>query len=253
MDTLSVYAQILTERIQAIAQTQREALENAAERIAQAIAQDRRVHVLGTGAHSMMAAEEVLWRAGGLAAWNPILDPGTSLLHGAKRSVSFERMPGYGAAVLNANGVGQTGGEIMVLVNAYGIDPMSLDVALECRARGVEVIAITSTAYGEGVPRDSALRHPSGRNLYEAADLFIDSCVPLGDAVIPVEGIDQKVGSASTVLNSFIINALQAAVVEKLIDKGVEPPVFMSANLPGGDEANRRWEKRYGPQARYML
>ena len=47
MDTLSVYAQILTERIQAIVQTQREALENAAEHIAQAIAQDRRVHVLG--------------------------------------------------------------------------------------------------------------------------------------------------------------------------------------------------------------
>ena len=77
--------------------------------------------------------------------------------------------------------------------------------------------------------------------------------MPLGDAVIPVEGIDQKVGSASTVLNSVIMNALQAAVVERLIAKGVEPPVFMSANLPGGDEANRRWEKRYGPQARYML
>ena len=130
---------------------------------------------------------------------------------------------------------------------------MSLDVALECRKRGVEVIAITSTAYGESVPRDSALRHPSGKNLYEVASLVIDSCVPLGDAVIPVEGIEQKVGSASTVLNSFIMNALQAAVVEKLIAGGVEPPVFMSANLPGGDEANRRWKTRYGPQARYML
>lgn len=83
MDTFAVYAQILMERIQTIARTQREALDTAAAHIAQAIAQDRRVHVLGTGAHSMMAAEEVLWRAGGLAAWNPILDPGTSLLHGA--------------------------------------------------------------------------------------------------------------------------------------------------------------------------
>lgn len=82
MDTLSVYAQILTERIQAIVQTQREALENAAEHIAQAIAQDRRVHVLGTGAHSMMAAEEVLWRAGGLAAWNPIWIPAQACFTG---------------------------------------------------------------------------------------------------------------------------------------------------------------------------
>lgn len=252
MDVLATYARIMTDMFQAIASTQREPLEKAAGIIASAVAENRRVHVLGTGAHSMMAAEEVLWRAGGLAAWNPIIDPGTSLIHGAKRSVSFERMPGYGIAVLNAYEVGKTAGEVMVLVNAYGIDPMSLDVALECQKRGVCVIAITSRAYGESVPRDSALRHPSGKNLFEVADVFLDCGVPLGDAVIPVEGMEQKVGSASTICNCFLINALQAAVAQRLIARGLEAPVFMSANLPGGDEANQRWETKYAPIARYM-
>ena len=76
--------------------------------------------------------EEVLWRAGGLAAWNPILDPGTSLVHGAKRSVSFERLPGYGLGVLNANRVGETPGETLILVDAYGISPLCLLYTSRC-------------------------------------------------------------------------------------------------------------------------
>lgn len=252
MSALTQYANSITALIRIIEQTQQEPIAKAAQIVAQAIADKRRVHVLGTGAHSMMAAEEVLWRAGGLAAWNPILDPGTNLIHGAKRSVSFERMPGYGVAVLNANNVGVTEREVMVLINAYGIDPMSLDVALECRKRGVMLITITSTAY-RAVPKDSPLRHTCGKNLYEVADVFIDCGIPLGDTIIDVKGFNQKVGSASTILNCFIMNALEGAVVERLLELNVEPPVFMSANLPGGDEANERWEKHYGSQARYML
>lgn len=253
MNTLTLYAKEILLLLESIEQTQKEPLARAGRLIADAIAQNRRVHVLGTGAHSMMAAEEVLWRAGGLAAWNPILDPGTNLVHGAKRSISFERLPGYAVAVLDANNVGSDLGEIMVLVNAYGIDPMCVGAALECHKRGVKVIAITSTAYGQNVPADSPLRHVSGQNLYEVADVFLDSHVPLGDAVIPVDGVEQKIGSASTICNCFLMNALQAEVAAQLVAQGVEPPVFMSANLPGGDEANRRWEEKYGSLSRYML
>ncbi len=252
MTILSQFADSITRLIHIIEETQQEPIARAAQLIAQAIADKRRVHVLGTGAHSMMAAEEVLWRAGGLAAWNPILDPGTNLVHGAKRSVSFERMPGYGIAVLNANNVGSTEKEVMVLVNAYGIDPMSLDVAFECHRRGITVIAVTSSSY-ESIPKDSPLRHASRKNLYEVADVFIDCGIPLGDAMISVNGFEQMVGSASTILNCFIMNALEGAIVEQLMLLGIDPPVFMSANLPGGDEANKRWETEYGSSARYML
>ena len=75
MTILSQFADSITRLIRIIEETQQEPIARAAQLIAQAIADKRRVHVLGTGAHSMMAAEEVLWRAGGLAAWNPILDP----------------------------------------------------------------------------------------------------------------------------------------------------------------------------------
>ena len=252
-DALTQYSQTIARLLEQIRSTQAEAIDRAAGVLCAAIREDRRIHVLGTGAHSQLAVEEVLWRAGCLAAWNPILDPGTSLLHGAKRSVSFERMPGYGVGVLNANGVGASRGEVMILVNAYGIDPMSLDVALECRRRGVFTIGVTSPAYGKATPADSPLRHPGGSDLYREVDLLIDSQVPLGDAVVQVPGFDQAVGAVSTLCSCFVMNALVAATVEKLVESGCEPPVFMSANLPGGDAYNARWEEKYGPRARYML
>ena len=87
----------------------------------------------------------------------------------------------------------------------------------------------------------------------EQADVFIDCGIPLGDAMISVNGFEQMVGSASTILNCFIMNALEGAIVEQLMLLGIDPPVFMSANLPGGDEANKRWETEYGSSARYML
>lgn len=247
------YQKKLCELLRRIEQTQAEAICRAADLLCEAIRQDRRIHVLGTGAHAQLAAEEVLWRAGCLAAWNPILDPGTSLLHGARRSVCFERMPGYGIRVLDAEHVGQTPGEILILIDAYGIGTMSLDVALECRRRGVYTIGVTSPAYGRAIPADSPLRHPGGRDLYREVDLLIDSQVPLGDAVVEVAGFAQPVASVSTICNCFVMNALVAETVRRLVEAGEEPPVFMSANLPEGDACNARWEQKYGPVARYML
>lgn len=252
-EPLQAYQACITELLDKIISTQQAEIQQAARRLSHAIQEDRRIHILGTGAHSQLAVEEVLWRAGGLAAWNPILDPGTSLVHGAKRSVSFERLPGYGVGVLNANQVGSTPDETMILINAYGIDPMSLDVALECRRRGVYTIGVTSPAYGRATPADSPIRHPSQKNLFEEVDLLIDSQVPLGDAVGQVPGFAQAVGSSSSLCSCFVMNLLVIATVQELWQNGVEPPVFMSANLPQGEAVNARWERQYGPGARYLL
>lgn len=252
-ELLANYTNRITALLGELLATQESRLEQAAGVLCTAIRQDRRIHLLGAGAHSQLAVEEVLWRAGGLAAWNPILDPGTSLLHGAKRSVSFERLPGYGIGVLNANRVGETPGEVLILVDAYGISPLSLDAALESRRRGVYTIGLTSPAYGLATPAGSPLRHPSGKNLFQEVDLLIDTGVPLGDAVGQVPGFAQPVGSSSTFCNCMALELLVLATVQRLAAEGAEPPVFMSANLPEGDAANARWEAKYGPLARCLL
>jgi len=66
--------------------SEEEVITEAARVMAKSISADDVVHVIGPGGHSNMAVEEVLWRSGGLVPINGILDAGTNLIHGAKRS-----------------------------------------------------------------------------------------------------------------------------------------------------------------------
>lgn len=232
---------------------EQESFDKAAKVIVEAVLADRMVHVIGPGGHSNMGVEEVLWRAGGLAIWDAILDPGTNLIHGAKRSNIVERTPGYAKAVLDAYHVGAKPGEVMVIINAYGINSMTIDTVEECRKRGVTTIAVTSDSFAKIVPQGHQSRHPSGKNLYEEADIYINNHLPVGDAVIEIEGYGEKVGSTSTFCNCFCMQSLSATVVQEFVKRGIEPPVFVSANMPGGDEHNKSLEEKYGKLVKHLL
>ncbi|HSV56968.1 MAG TPA: sugar isomerase domain-containing protein [Magnetospirillaceae bacterium] len=227
-------------------------LEGAAREIAREIAAGGLVHVIGTGGHSNMGAEELLWRAGGLAPINALLDAGTNLIHGAKRSNLIERTPGYARQVLEAYQVGRHPGEVIIIVNAYGINAMTIDTVEEARRRKMVSIAVTSRSFADSVPKGHPARHPSGKNLYQEADYFIDCHLPMGDAVVPVEGTDQKAGPTATLCNVFALNLLMIEAVRQLTLLGVRPPLWMSANLPGGDESNRALEEEYRPRIRHL-
>ena len=220
--------------------------------IARSIAADGIIHVIGPGGHSNMAAEEVLWRAGGLAPINAILDAGTNLIHGAKRSNFVERTPGYARSILNAYRVGLTPGEVIIIINAYGINAMCIDTAIEATIRKMTTIAITSREFADRLPKDHPSRHPSGKNLYQEADYFINCHLPFGDAIVEIEGCRQKTGPTSTMCNVFAINLLMIETVKQLVALCVEPPLWMSANLPGGDAANRKLEEKWIPRIKHL-
>lgn len=228
-----------------------QAINNAAQLVADAIKRDELVHVIGPGGHSNMAVEEVLWRAGGLAPIDAILDPGTNVIHGAKRSNIIERCPGYGIKVLDAYGINKPG-EVIIIVNAYGINSMTIDVALECRKRGLKTIAVTSDSFARIVPKDAPSRHPSGLNLYENVDVYVNNHLPEGDACIAVDGVSQCMGPMSTFCNCFAINCVMMKAAEKLAAAGVNPPIWMSANMPGGDAANKALEEKYFMRVKHL-
>lgn len=228
-------------------------LEAAASVIADSIADDRLINVIGPGGHSNMAAEEVLWRAGGLAPINPMLDAGVNLIHGAKRSNIIERLEGYAPKVFDSYRVGLEPGEVIVIVNAYGINSMTIDSLLEARRRKMTTIAITSRGFADNVPKDHPARHSSGLNLYEEADYFINNFMPYGDAVVDIAGVSQKVAPTSTLCNTFAINILMMNAVKKLSEKGIDPPLWMSANLPGGDDRNKALEEKYFPRVKHLM
>jgi uncharacterized phosphosugar-binding protein len=229
-----------------------ETIQKASRVAAESIAKEEPVHVIGPGGHSNMAAEEVLWRAGGLAPINAILDPGTNLIHGAKRSNVIERMPGYAVRVLDAYRVGRKPGEVIIIVNAYGVNAMCIDTALEAKRRKMVTIGITSRSFADALPKDHPSRHPSGKNLYQEVDYFLDCHLPYGDAMVEIKGCMQKTGPTSTFCNVFTINLLIIETVKRLVEMGVQPPLWMSANLPGGDEANRSLEEKYIPRIKHL-
>jgi uncharacterized phosphosugar-binding protein len=229
-----------------------ETIEKASRAVAESIAREEPIHVIGPGGHSNMAAEEVLWRAGGLAPINAILDPGTNLIHGAKRSNFIERTPGYALKVLDAYRVGRKPGEVIIIVNAYGVNAMCIDTVLEAKKRKMMTIGITSRSFADALPRDHPSRHPSGKNLYQEVDHFLNCHLPYGDAVVEIKGCLQKTGPTSTFCNVFTINLLVVETVKRLMEMGVQPPLWMSANLPGGDEANHSLEEKYIPRIKHL-
>lgn len=221
----------------------RDAMEAAAERIAAHIAADRLLHVFGPGGHSNLAAQEIFFRAGGLMHVSAILDEGTLLSNGALRSMAMERTPGYGRVVIADRGLGA--GDLLLLVNAYGINAALIDAALEARARGVGLIGVSSRVHAESTAPDHPARHPSKANLHDLVDIHIDTAVPIGDAIVRMEGLAEPVAAVSTFANAFALNTLVIRVVARLLAMGVEPPVWRSGNAPGGDEANARFLGRF--------
>lgn len=239
MEAVKAYHAEVTKILSIIVSEEAENIAKAAEVMATCVEQGKLIHVFGTGGHSYMAGEEMFYRAGGLQPINAILDSGVSLGNGARRSTFVERTPGYAKAVLDAYGVAE--GEAMIIVNVNGINSLTIESAEESKKRGLTVIGVTSREFSLGVPPNTPSRHPSNANLFEVSDIVIDLHIPPGDALLTLPGVRPRVAAGSTVAVAFVLNALTAQTVSVLSAKGIEPPLWLSANLPGGDEANKEF------------
>jgi uncharacterized phosphosugar-binding protein len=236
--------------MQSILVEERDALDRAAARVADQVAADRLVHVYGPGGHSNLAAQELFFRAGGLMHVSAILDEGTLLSNGALRSMAVERTPGYGKIVIDDERLGE--GDLLILTNAYGINAALIDAAITARQRGAFLIGFNSHAHANGSAPTHPARHPTRQNLHDMVDIAIDTKVPIGDALVTVEGVSENIAAVSTFANAFALNCLVIRTVAKLAERGVEPPIWRSGNAPGGDEANGRFLAQFRERVRWL-
>ena len=192
--------------------------------IADAIAQGGTLHIFGTG-HSHMLAEELYIRAGGLACVNAILEPSLMLHEDPARATELERQEGLAAEILVKHEM--RAGDVLIVVSNSGRNPVPIEMALLAKERGLVVIALTSLVHSQAV----ASRHPSGRRLFEVADIVLDNGGDVGDAMLEVEGLPTKACPTSTVIGAAILNAVVAVIIEELLSMGVVPPVLVSSNV----------------------
>jgi uncharacterized phosphosugar-binding protein len=86
----------------------------------------------------------------------------------------------------------------------------------------------------------------------DVADYVIDNCGVPGDAAVEFPGFSQPTGSTSTVVGAALMNAVVVETVRILLDRGIQPPVFRSANLDHSDEHNRQLMDRYAGRLTYL-
>jgi len=251
MKSVEIYHKKVQNCLDAILENEQENIARAADLLVEAVKKDRLIHVIGTGGHSSMAAEEMLCRAGGLVPVNPLLEQGYNLAHGAFRSSMVERLPGYAKSLLEYYQVEKDA--VLIVVNSYGINSLTIDTVIEAKKIGAKVIAVTSPESSRAVPKNHPARHPSKQNLCRLdIDVLIDCRMPAGDAVVEFRNYKQKIAPVSTILNSFVLNSLVACTVEKLLAQNIEPPVWEDANLSSENRTNAKYWEEYFDKIKHL-
>lgn len=213
------------------------AMAKAVALIVEAARADGRVYIFGTG-HSHVLAEEAHFRAGGLAFTVPILAAPTMLHEGAVAGTVYERTPGIVRPIFDRYDIQP--GDVLFVISNSGVNAAPIEAATVGREKGATVIAITSVAYS------TAAAHGRPR-LADLADLVLDNNAPPGDAVMSVPGSDLRCGPISTVIGVSVINAIFAAVATELASDG-DAAIYLSANMPGAEDINKRLVERFRPR-----
>lgn len=241
-EVANAYLDDLCKRLTALKTDAASAIEASVNAIVHAARRDRLVYVFGTG-HSHMLAEEVHYRAGGLAFAVPILAAPLMLHEGALASSQLERTEGLVAPILDRYHI--TSEDVLMVISNSGVNAAPLEAARIGRDIGCTVIAITSLAYSTAAA--------NGREkLADLADIVLDNGIPPGDAIVDLPATSIRSGPATTVLGAAIINAIFTQTAHRLTENEQGPPVYISSNMPGAKENNKALIDRYVGRNRHL-
>ncbi|MEF3327920.1 SIS domain-containing protein [Oceanobacillus oncorhynchi] len=221
-----------------VVQNEEKSIDKATELIFDSCKDGGRFYIFGSG-HSHMVAEEIYIRAGGLAYVKGILPPEVMLHQMPNKSTYMERLDGYAKNMLSLYKV-EAGDSIMVVSNS-GRNNIPVEMCIEAKKLGANVIALTSMEHTQSV----SSRHESGKNIYEIADVTIDNHAPKGDAAYRIEGVEADLGPTSDFTGIGIAQSVIIGVISRLKEAELEIPVFKSSNLDGADEYNDRIFNQY--------
>jgi uncharacterized phosphosugar-binding protein len=240
------YLQNIQSLVGELIEKQTPAIEKAAEIIAQAIAGGHSLFGFGCN-HSLLPVLDIYYRAGGLMLVNPIIAPGLLLeLHPPTLTSKMEQLEGYGEIALA--GAPIKAGDVLIIVSVSGRNAVPVEAAVKAKSLGATVIGVTSRAFSDSVTP----RNKLGKKLIEISDIVIDNLVPPGDASFSLPGVPQKFTPVSGVTSIAVMHALMAETIERLVARGITPPIYLSGNIEGGAAYNDRMLAENAERIFYM-
>lgn len=225
--------------MQKLEDTQLENIKKAATAMADSIEKKRWVHTFGCG-HATIPVEEMYPRIGGFVGFHPIVElpmtffTGITGQMGIHQFLFLERCQGYAEAIMKQYDFSSD--DCMWIFSHTGINNVNIDMALKAKELGMTVIAYGSAAEAKG----KKTRHPSGKTIFEVADIVVDSCVPVVDASVPLKNHQDKIGPLSTLSFVTMVWLTITTVAEILADRGVKLYINPSHNVPGDTTAQER-------------
>jgi uncharacterized phosphosugar-binding protein len=221
-------------------------IEAAGTLLADTVASGGRLFAFGAG-HSSLAAQDVVYRAGGLALMNLLAVPGVVGVDvmPATLGSALERVDGLASAVLDCSPL--RAGDALVIISLSGRNALPVEMAAHARTLGVRVIGVTSVAYAS----ETTSRHVSGTYLKDHCDVVLDSKIAVGDAELTLDTVPAPFAPASTVVTTALLQAVMATAAGHLAGRGFEPPLLRSGNVDGGHEWNGRVFEKYAERIFY--
>lgn len=240
------FAKKINEIIDEIVNTQSNNINSASTILTNTITDNGLIHVFGTG-HSGLVVAEAMPRTGSIIGFHPIIEPSLSYFMnvvgpmGHAQATFFERLEGFGKIILQNQII--LNKDSIILVSHSGINSVVIDIAIEAKKMGLTVIGITSIKHGSICES----RHSSGAKLPDVSDIILNTCVPYGDALLEINGIDDKVGPASSIFSGFLLQALICDVAEKLNERGHSLVIMPNPNTkcPDTEEKLSNFYKMY--------
>lgn len=206
-------------------------VQAAGEALARTVREGGRIFTFGAG-HSSLAAQDVVYRAGGLVLMNLLAVPGVTGVDvvPAHLGSALERVSGLATATLDAGPA--RAGDLLFVISLSGRQVMPVELAAHARERGLTVVGVTSLAY----PAAVSSQHPSGAYLKDHCDVVLDNKIAVGDGELTAPGADTTFGPVSTITSVALMQAVVATAVGLLAADGgtPPPPLFRSGNVDGG-------------------
>ncbi|AZM61654.1 MULTISPECIES: SIS domain-containing protein [unclassified Streptomyces] len=232
--------------LQRIRDEEGDAVAAAGTMLADTVAEGGRLFAYGAG-HSSLAAQDLVYRAGGLALMNLLAVPGAVGVdvRPATLGSALERVDGLASVVLESSPL--RAGDALLIISLSGRNALPVEMAMKAREMGVRVIGVTSVAYAA----QTSSRHASGTFLKDHCDLVLDSGIAVGDAELTHDKVPAPFAPASTVVTAAVVQSVVATAAVVLAERGIEPPLLRSGNVDGGHAWNARVFEEYADRIFY--